>query len=921
MRPLKLTVSAFGPYAGRQEIPMERLGARGLYLIAGDTGAGKTTIFDAICYALYGEPSGGNREASMLRSKYADDAEPTFVELTFLHRGREYAVLRSPEYLRRKSRGEGMTKRPAGAELRYPDGRVETQTGRVTRCVTELLGVDRRQFGQIAMLAQGEFMKLLLAETKERQEIFRDIFKTGVYRSFQEELKRELSGLEAERRSAKDGLRLYMGGILCEADGPLAAEAARARSGELPAGGALELLDALIAGDAAEEARARAELAEVEARAEALTSEITVAEQRRRIRSALESARAELAASEPRLAELTAALEEARAGQPEADALAREIAAAEAELPGYGELAALARSAESQGAALRQATAERDARQRALEALQARLQESRRERDALANAGESTLRLEAERDKLAERRRSLRALREELRALEALRGELAAAQRAYADAELRAKEAKALSDARRRAFNAEQAGIIAESLVDGEPCPVCGSTVHPNRAAKSAEAPTEAEVERSEAEARRAQTAANELSAGAAEARGRAGSAQFAASAKAAELLGDCPMDDAGRRCAAELARIQQELDSLAERISAEQARAKRRAELDEQLPRDEQAVAEAGDLLAERKQRISAIEVQLAGTERQRSELAAKLRHPDEAAARRAKAELERRLSDFNETLKRAERDRADCAQQLENLRGQAGQLERQLDGAEEADLDALTTEKAKLLQRKAERAAAVQELAHRLSTNWKAREDIGAKRAELAALDAKWSWMKALSDTANANLSGKERVTLEAYAQAAYFDRILGRANAQLMRMSGGKYDLARRESPGDLRSQSGLELDVIDHYNGSRRSVRTLSGGESFLASLALALGLSEEVQASAGGIKLDCLFVDEGFGTLDEEALNQAMRALAGLAEGDRLVGVISHVGELRRQIDKQILVTKPRTGGSKVEIVV
>jgi exonuclease SbcC len=222
--------------------------------------------------------------------------------------------------------------------------------------------------------------------------------------------------------------------------------------------------------------------------------------------------------------------------------------------------------------------------------------------------------------------------------------------------------------------------------------------------------------------------------------------------------------------------------------------------------------------------------------------------------------------------------------------------------------------TEEKQLLRQKQ------QELITRISTNQTAWDHIREKSEELAALDQKWTWVKALSNTANGNIAGKEKIMLETYIQMTYFDRIISRANLRLMMMSGGQYELKRRTSAENNRSQSGLELDVIDHENGTERSVKTLSGGESFQASLSLALGLSDEIQSSAGGIHLDTLFVDEGFGSLDEEALQQAIRALASLTEGNRLVGIISHVSELKLQIDKQLVVTKNRTGSS-VEIVV
>lgn len=205
------------------------------------------------------------------------------------------------------------------------------------------------------------------------------------------------------------------------------------------------------------------------------------------------------------------------------------------------------------------------------------------------------------------------------------------------------------------------------------------------------------------------------------------------------------------------------------------------------------------------------------------------------------------------------------------------------------------------------------------RITANREKKINIEERQAQLGQVEAKWRWVKALADTAGGNLAGKEKIMLETYVQMAYFDRIIARANVRFLVMSGGQYELKRRREAENNRSQSGLELDVVDHYNGSERSVKTLSGGESFKASLSMALGLSDEIQASAGGIRLDTMFVDEGFGSLDEESLQQAMESLAGLADGNRLVGIISHVPELKQRIEKQILVRKDRSGGSFVEV--
>ena len=246
--------------------------------------------------------------------------------------------------------------------------------------------------------------------------------------------------------------------------------------------------------------------------------------------------------------------------------------------------------------------------------------------------------------------------------------------------------------------------------------------------------------------------------------------------------------------------------------------------------------------------------------------------------------------------------------------------QLRNQLAEEPEADAGALEVNKAELIGQKSEIDRELQDLHARITANTSAQKHIVAKAKELEELDARYGWMKALSDTANGTVIGKDKVMLETYIQATYFDRILERANIRLRKMSGGQYDLKRRGKASSQRSQSGLELDIVDHINTTERSVNTLSGGEAFLASLALALGLSDEVQMSTG-IRLDTLFVDEGFGSLDSEALSKAYLTLAGLTEGSRLVGIISHVAELKEKIDRQIVVTKEFSGGSRAAIVV
>ena len=238
----------------------------------------------------------------------------------------------------------------------------------------------------------------------------------------------------------------------------------------------------------------------------------------------------------------------------------------------------------------------------------------------------------------------------------------------------------------------------------------------------------------------------------------------------------------------------------------------------------------------------------------------------------------------------------------------------------AEHLDVEGLETENRELAEQLQQLSDRITELSGRLSENRRTLDHLGRQEKELKDAEHQNILWNGLSQTANGGWGGKGKVMLETYVQMSYFDRILIRANRRLLVMSSGQYELARQKESDNKQTQTGLDLEVIDHYNGSVRSVKTLSGGESFQASLSLALGLSDEIQAYAGGIRLESMFVDEGFGSLDEESLNQAIRALNDLSEGNRLVGIISHVSELKERIDKQIVVTKEKSGGSRVQIL-
>ena len=1097
MRPLKLTISAFGPYAGEAVLELKKLGERGLYLITGDTGAGKTTIFDAITYALYGEPSGGSRDASMFRSKYAAPDTPTWVELVFAYGGKTYTVRRSPEYERPAKRGGGTTIQKAEAELHLPGGGVVTRTKEVTAEITRIIGLDREQFAQIAMIAQGDFLKLLLADTKSRQEIFREIFQTGYYMRFQREVNDAALELKKDCDAARASVRQYIGGVVCGEDHPLRPKLESAWEDKLPLAETVELIETLIAQDAKAEEDCRRELDRLDGEISGANTLLGQANELEKTRRKLSEAIEKRAEQQENADAAQKALEAERAKALRGEELARELAALEAELPRYGELgekqgnlagldgrtAALREGLEQQKQArqdqaerlsawkreaelLAQAPADRERllgeqaqaklRQEALNTLRSDLREwqgcgrklqegqvalkelqARQEalsgelkrQSELLQASRGTFAasegLAADKEKLLRRQERAREKGKALDGLAALlencgaaRRALAEAQAAYQTAQSRADEAEETYRRKNRAFLDEQAGILAQNLVEGQPCPVCGTVHHPAPARLSSHAPTEAELNAAKEVMEAAQKAAGDASLAAGERKtalderegrllaqmadyvdapslddaesqlavcrgsaadelsavhagllaveaqlthreelgreiqaqeagvkeladrlggvqnsiAQAGNAQSGLEGQLSQLegrlrrqldgrLAGCSLEDAPGRLAEEEEKAQTAVDAVSEQLKEIQTKLERQRELAELIPQGEQRLKGLEGEISQAQANLAGLVSRRAEMEKQIGELRAGLRCAGADAAQTRQTALQTELAALTAALQNAEKACRERETELAGADAAIAELKRLLEQGEPVDAAALEEKIAGLTARKTGLSQAGQTVHARRTANERALANIRERSADASALEGRYAWLKALSDTANGKLANKEKIALETYIQMTFFDRILRRANTRLMVMSSGQYELKRRREAGDNRSQSGLELDVIDHYNGSERSVRSLSGGESFKASLSLALGLSDEIQSAAGGIRLDTMVVDEGFGSLDGESLQQAIRALAGLTEGNRLVGIISHVSELKEKIDRQIVVTKDRTGGSRAEILV
>ena len=984
MRPTELIISAFGPYAGEVTLDMASLGDRGLYLITGDTGAGKTTLFDAIAFALYGNASGDSRKPRMLRSKYARPDARTYVEMGFSYSGKEYRVRRNPEYMRTKQRGEGETREKPDAQLHMPDGRLVTGDKAVTAEVEGLLGLNREQFSQIAMLAQGSFSRLLSGRTEDRGIIFREIFKTKPYQLFQEKLKDRAKGLYGRYADSRKSMEQYAGGVITEGH----SEELKLRWKEVPQGSLealLEVLDQLIGADEAQQQGKDRAMALVRDEMAALGMELGKMQGDAAVCRDMAAAADVFRENMPVLERAKVRYEREKERQADRDGLIGAVTRMEENLKTYDRFDALQENLK----ACRKETESLEKRlgQAALEERQWKERNDSDEKilESLRQAGEEYQAALTAGERLGEYSGRIGLLAEELAQYGQERKKLEAARERYRAA---GEESRRADDAYREMYQRfldNQAGILASRLTEGQPCPVCGSVAHPaparyleegNEAAKDKVDRLKAAAEEKDKAAARLSLEAGRL-AGSLDTRyermkqqidaevatwkedwqKRIRQAEADAGALAAktgdvrqgrryfleqwELMMGQLKGQLERQAAAQKEKIREKKKRKEDKEAVEGRRALGRQSLEEASERKQQAQK----MLAESQAKERELESRL-------KEMESSLPYENRKAAQAELAEkkaflagLEKAFKEAEESYNRISRRVSDAQARLEALRGRMA--EKDAEGRETAGEDrdpakgpdtmlpggmdvrtAMEHLEARMQENRQHQSEARERLTgleqeksrlhHRLETNRMARERISEQKASMEEIQKEWTWVKALSDTAAGEVGGKEKITLETYAQMAYFERIIARANTRFMVMSGGQYEL-KRCTEEDNRGKNGLGLNVIDHYNGTERSVKTLSGGESFQASLSLALGLSDEIQSAAGGIRLDTLFVDEGFGSLDEDTLNLAMKSLGDLAEGRRLVGIISHVGELKERIQHQIVVVKDKTGGSRAYI--
>ena len=845
MKPIQLVLSAFGPYVKRTVIDFSALGEEGLFLIAGDTGAGKTTIFDAISFALYGEASGGKekRKSKSFHSDYVSDQTETYVELTFRHRGETWWIRRNLEYQRpAKKKKDGMettTRQAADAQMRNEDtGEEILRMDDVNRRVRELLGLTQDQFTQTVMIAQGDFLKILTASSDDRKKLFRDLFHTNLYVDLQSRLQEKNRACADEQKALEQ--------VILSAEGKIDPEAEFAEReillsycGQIQHTDALcALLARLIEQERAAQEQARAQKKEAADQIGALIAAVTEGERVNRDFADWESKKARLAAltagqgeidaQRAALSEAQAALEQAEKALPEAETRMKE--------------------AESRGGEIH-----------------ALLAQAKQMEDCLPVLGEVE-RLKA-------------ALDTQKRELQRLTEDSSRAQAAYTAAQ--------------NSYYLSQAGLLARELKAGQPCPVCGSTAHPCPAQITPETVTRQALEQA---AKRRETAEKAQS-------------------------------DAATRLAANQAALDEREDRLrALKIGADETRQRLAARIDaaHQAAADRQrAIDAARSAYQALDKRKTAAQSAVDAAQKQLAALEKDLQAQTEAfeqkrAAHGFEDEASYRLAKrTNADIERLDREIRDFDEQKRTLAAQTHELEDKLSGRQRTDLTALQNRRAAALDRQAKAENAEKAMVRKLTLHESAEREIRQANAAIQKKRGKWQIIQELYTCCAGIAAGNPRakLTFEAYVQQYYFRFVVAAANKRLTRLTDGMFTLRVMREAANRVSQSGLDLEVLDRSTGQARDVSTLSGGESFLASLALALGLSDAVQSQSGQIRMDAMFIDEGFGSLDENALRSSIDVLLELADGKRLIGIISHVQELEERIDKQIVVTKTPNGST------
>lgn len=895
MKPINLRISAFGPYKDEVEIDFTKLGENGIFLITGDTGAGKTSIFDAISFAIFGEVSGSNRPIQTLRSDFADMNIDTYVELEFVHKNRKYKILRNPSYEKPKKKGEGFTKKSADASLEYDDV-VVSGIKNVDIKIEEILGINAKQFKQISMLAQGEFLKILFAESKERTEIFRKIFDTNIYNSIARKLKEKLKINEDELKELKNSFITNTANILWEKEKYINLDN---KINEIDIDNVLKELEQELEENKEENTNIEEEITKQEKEIKVIEENISKQE--------------ELNLKIENYKQLLTKQNEYKKQEEEIEKLKNKIAQNQKirEI-----IKPKADKVNNEKEIIKKLEKDLDTIKRNIQIGNAKEKEHEKKVEIVNKIGEKY----KEYNNYLEIKKELLEKANIIKNIENLEITKNNYLKEYEQLE---KEYKIINNEyleKESEFFKEQVGIIAEKLEENKPCPVCGSITHPNIAKKSASVLSKEELEKIKENLEIKQN--NKLK-------------------KQEECI----------KVNSQINILIQEIGKESDnKLELESAKNKLKEEFNinkEKLISIEQTILKEYKSILNKDLDITKFEydkfkdsiIDLINLEKNELVKSKTLQEEKMNQLQESNLRLDKYTKEyFNELLKLRFKNEEEYNKilltniEIENIQKniedftrnvainntKISDLEKEAKGKSTKDLK---IQKEKLMAYKnilIEKRKEYVKVKGKLDNNMRIYKLLLENAKELKQKIKDFIIYDELSRTANGTLAGKKRIEFEQYVQATYFDMVILEANKRLAKMTENRYFLIRKEEPEKISDKIGLDLEVKDNYNGKIRDVKSLSGGEAFKAALSLALGLSDVIQSYSGGIVVDTLFIDEGFGSLDTESREQAINTLSLLIDNNKLIGIISHVTELKERIDKKIIVTKT-SDGSKIEI--
>lgn len=917
MKPLKLIIEGFGPYLKRTEIDLTKLGNSGLYLITGSTGSGKTTLFDAISYALYGNPSGKTRDSTMLRCIYAGPEVNTYVEFEFEFRNKKYKVKRNPEYIGMKKNGESTKTVKQDAIF---EGDSETITGyeKVTQAVIDLLKIDKEQFAQIVMIAQGNFQKVLIDSTKERIPVYRQLFKTEKYEKLtlllsekSKELKNQLSMLTYERTN-------FFKEISCNKDSVLFLELKDLNSKENFISESFEVIEKIISEDSDNIKKYEKKIKEKNNIKEELLQKITKAETINQAFENLELIKNKIQNEKSKNNDLNQSFIELKGQEQSVKEIEKKAAVIADKLDQYNlldeklkNLSELEKEIVTKNEIVLKLSTE-------IENNEMQISEDEKLLATFSNAGANVIIYENNEKELNSNIDKLKDLNLDFKNKNKFEQDLKLAQKKYLESQKKVEILNAEYLEIKKLFMDNLAGILAVDLEDNKPCPVCGSMDHPKICKIEGQKVTKDLVDEKENILNEAK---NENEKDNSEASKLNIQLQNINETIHKKKIENNFSDFSEENFIKKIQEYEFELEKNKKLLNEEKLNIQKKIDLEKRIP-------ELKHSLSETKEELNNLRMEIERDSTNKDSIKLAIEELKKNLEFESKQQAQEKLNSLIEQSESYKNKLEDLTKQVEEsnkilnqLNGNKQAFEEQTKNCTKIDLSDLYNDKEKLIAELDELDSAISEVKIRKEKNIHTFEKIKETQEQCQTVEQKFTMVNSLYKTASGNLgNGKIKIMLETFVQMAYLDKVILFANERLKIMTDNQYELIRKKDDFGNVSISGLEIEVIDHFNGGIRSVKSLSGGEQFLASLSLALGLSDVVRHSSSGIKIDTMFIDEGFGTLDTDTLNKSYKALVSLTEGtDRLIGIISHVEGLKEKIKKQVYVTKTGNSGSSVQI--